>query len=215
MNYNNVIYKDKDKPNSYDYLLVDYLINRYGINKNSKILDVGCGKGFFSKVFTNEGMCVYKVDKEKITKDIEECDLDKEELPYIDNVFDVVFSKSNIEHINNTDNYMSEIYRVLKPGGRVIILTPDWQSQMNIFYNDYSHVKSFTIESLKDLLKIYNFSDVESEEFIQLPATWDNRLFRALSKLTCMLLPKPKSARKNKWIRFSCEKMILASGIKQ
>ena len=47
---------------------------------------------------------------------------------------------------------MKESWRVLKPGGRLIALTPDWKSQMKTFYNDYTHVRPYTVDSLGDLL---------------------------------------------------------------
>ncbi|HCB51051.1 TPA: hypothetical protein DEP21_00420 [Patescibacteria group bacterium] len=48
------------------------------------------------------------------------CDLE-ENLPFEDNSFDLATSFFVLEHINNIDHLFSEVYRILKPGGRRII----------------------------------------------------------------------------------------------
>ncbi len=48
-----------------------------------------------------------------------------EKLPFEDNTFDVVVSAWVLEHLPNPKESFSEIYRVLKPGGKVVFLTPN------------------------------------------------------------------------------------------
>lgn len=47
---------------------------------------------------------------------------DAEKLPFEDNTFDVVYSNGVIHHTPNTQTVVEEIWRVLKPGGRAIIM---------------------------------------------------------------------------------------------
>jgi ubiquinone/menaquinone biosynthesis C-methylase UbiE/glycosyltransferase involved in cell wall biosynthesis len=47
---------------------------------------------------------------------------DAETLPFDDNVFDLVYSNGVIHHTPNTSSVVSEMYRVLKPGGRAIVM---------------------------------------------------------------------------------------------
>jgi len=47
---------------------------------------------------------------------------DAETLPFEDNVFDLVYSNGVIHHTPNTRSVVSEMYRVLKPGGRAIVM---------------------------------------------------------------------------------------------
>jgi len=47
---------------------------------------------------------------------------DGETLPFADNSFDVVYSNGVIHHTPNTQDVVNEIYRVLKPGGKAIIM---------------------------------------------------------------------------------------------
>ncbi len=50
--------------------------------------------------------------------------MDVHEIPFDDNTFDVVFCNHVMEHVDNDIKAMSEIYRVLKPGGWAIIQSP-------------------------------------------------------------------------------------------
>jgi ubiquinone/menaquinone biosynthesis C-methylase UbiE len=72
-----------------------------------------------------------------------------EKLPYEDNFFDVIYSKSVIEHFHYPDIIFNEAYRVLKPGGIIITLTPEWQYIYKSFYEDFTHRTPFTSVSLK------------------------------------------------------------------
>lgn len=56
-----------------------------------------------------------------------------EKFPYKSDFFDVVHSNQVIEHLTEIDNYISEIFRVLKPGGYAIISTENLSSWHNIF----------------------------------------------------------------------------------
>ena len=56
-----------------------------------------------------------------------------EKFPYKNNFFDVIHSNQVIEHLTEIDNYVSEIYRVLKPNGYAVISTENLSSWHNIF----------------------------------------------------------------------------------
>ena len=78
-------------------------------------------------------------------------DADSGEIPFSDNCFDVIYSKSFLEHIRNPEVFLKEAYRVLKPGGLIISLVPDWETQYKTFFDDYTHVNPFTFISLKNI----------------------------------------------------------------
>lgn len=63
---------------------------------------------------------------------IRECDISTEKWPFEDNTFDVFVSNQVLEHIPNTDHFLEEFYRILKPGGYGIISTPNLSSLLNI-----------------------------------------------------------------------------------
>jgi SAM-dependent methyltransferase len=140
-------------------------------------------------------------------------DFENNLLPFGNESFDIVFSKSVIEHIREPRNFMKETCRVLKPGGRVITMTPDWHSQIYIFYDDPTHVHPYTSTGLKDLFAMYGFKESASELFYQLPVLWKYPLVKIFSK-SLQLLGPVKRIYKNKFMRWSRELMILATGVK-
>lgn len=193
--------------------------------RGERLLDIGSGKGNHLVGFSRCGYEVYGLDKRKecveILKDftVKECDIEKEPFPYEDNTFDRIFSKSVLEHVWNTDNFLNETLRVLKPGGRVVLITPAWESQYKLFWDDYTHVKAFTRKSLQNAMKINGFQNVKVTMFLQLPFIWKYPYLRFITRLISLLPDSLKwkddeQSDARKLIRFSKEKMLLAVGEK-
>ena len=76
----------------------------------------------------------------------------EEEIPYENDYFDVVYSKSVIEHFYHPEKLVAQIYRVLKPGGLVITMTPDWEHHFKNFYDDYIYKISLKLVFIKQFL---------------------------------------------------------------
>lgn len=100
--------------------------------RDSSILDVGAGSGFFcakmrESGYTNLSAC----DLPESNFQVDEvpyhgCDLN-DSIPLPDESIDCTVSIEVAEHIEHHQNYFSEIFRVLKPGGRAIFTTPNIQ----------------------------------------------------------------------------------------
>lgn len=94
-----------------------------------KVLDVGCGGGFSCEFMAKKGAITYGIDSsakciEVAQKHSYENGLDinykvgfAENLPEQDRTFDVVICVDVLEHVSDYCQVVSEIYRVLKPGG--------------------------------------------------------------------------------------------------
>ncbi len=213
-NYVEVAYEEKEKPyGEYPLQLARYLMERYGLTEGMTILDNGCGRGEFVHAFSKLGMKAIGTDISDYYKETYVVDLDKECLPFPDGHFDMVFSKSVVEHIHNTEHYMSEMYRVLKAGGMLILMVPDWESQYLIFYQDPTHIHPYTVKSVDRLLNMCGFKDVEVEKFVQIPSVWENKICSFLSYMLRKAGPV-KKIYKNKFLRFSRELMVLGFGRK-
>jgi len=207
MGYLSTMFSEKRRPQgTYPSLICRYFIDRYFKRNYKTILDIGCGKGTHLREFQKLGYIAYGVDKleeaEELSPDlkIKIANLENEAIPFPDNSFDVVLGKQVLEHIHCPDYMMDEIYRVLKPGGRLILELPDYAKHKN-FYADYTHVTPFVLESLSNILLIHRFKVVEVRRFYQLPFLWKMPLLSFLIPFF-RLFPEPKRPLKNYWTKW-------------
>jgi len=229
MNYLDIIYPQEEyAEHLYPQKLCNYISNTYFHTDTlvkSKLLDIGSGRGNHLIGFARCGYDVFGLDKRKECIEvldnfiIKECDIEKECFPYDNEFFDWVFSKSVLEHVANTDNFMNESLRVLKPGGKIVFMTPAWESQYKFFWDDYTHVKPYTRKSLQNTIRMLGFKNVEVSYFLQLPFLWEHRYLESITKVIALLPDSLKWRNKEqsdarKLIRFSKEKMLLAVGEK-
>jgi SAM-dependent methyltransferase len=216
-NYIDVIYDEKSKPlTDYPHKLTAYLVNKYAISKDSKILDVGCGRGDFLNGFINLGCIGYGVDFTNAAKKycpkakLFQADIENDGMPFEDDYFDVIFSKSVIEHFYDPDILIKECKRCLKPGGKIIVMAPSWEYNYRIYFEDYTHRTPFMKTSMQDILVMHDFDEVRVSFFKQLPILWGRWkiFFNPLSFLTQICIPRFFSS-KFKWVRFSREIMLI------
>ena len=100
--------------------------------RGKKVLDAGCGTGRFSERACRRGGAVTSVDigprllqrvRGRCATDVVCSDVTRLSLP--DDYFDVVISSECIEHTTSPQATVSELIRVCKPGGRLIITCPN------------------------------------------------------------------------------------------
>jgi len=125
------------------------------VGSGKKVLDIGCGFGYLGKLLIGTGNEVYGVDiaEEALKKAAEDGIKTRvanveSEIPFADSSFDVVVAAEIIEHLRDTDRFLEEIHRILKPDGFLVLTTPNFLSLgRRIFYllgrNAY-HEASFT-----------------------------------------------------------------------
>jgi 2-polyprenyl-3-methyl-5-hydroxy-6-metoxy-1,4-benzoquinol methylase len=99
-----------------------------------RVLDVGCGEGRFAVELAREGLEVVGVDvaEEAVSRararapqlDFRVIPL-QGEWPLADASFDAVWAGETIEHVADTSRWLSQLARVLRPGGRLLLSTPD------------------------------------------------------------------------------------------
>ena len=104
------------------------------LSKNKNVLDVGCADGLHLPRFATQCNHITGLDystdmiassRQKLddagTKNYTLVEASAEEMPLDDNQFDLVYSYSTLVVVNDIDKALSEIARVLKPGGTAII----------------------------------------------------------------------------------------------
>ncbi|OGO04369.1 MAG: hypothetical protein A2Y73_02425 [Chloroflexi bacterium RBG_13_56_8] len=107
------------------------LIRRYVRLEGRRILDVGCGLGLYVRRFRDFSDSVHGVDLDPTR--IEEAGrtlpnvqvASAEHLPYVDASFDVVLLHEVVEHLQDDVAAVREAYRVLVPGGYLVIFAPN------------------------------------------------------------------------------------------
>jgi ubiquinone/menaquinone biosynthesis C-methylase UbiE len=152
-------------------------IHRYNvalgyINPADTVLDIACGTGFGTDIIA--GKTSGRVIGGDIAAEaIEECRgrwskpnlefkvLDGTQLEFPDNYFDKIVSFETIEHTGQYQEMAAEFARVLKPGGMLILSTPNRavSSPDGVIVNPY-HIQEFTCDELGAILKSV-FSKVE------------------------------------------------------
>ncbi|MBD3244672.1 MAG: methyltransferase domain-containing protein [Candidatus Moranbacteria bacterium] len=100
------------------------------IHKDSIILDAGCGEKGLIESFNGQAKLIIGVDvdkkelrKNKIAQKKIAADL--KAIPLKNNSLDLVVCEFVLEHLNNPKPVIKEIFRVLKPGGGFVFITPN------------------------------------------------------------------------------------------
>jgi SAM-dependent methyltransferase len=82
---------------------------------------------------------------------------------FADGHFDVVFASNVLEHLGRDElsRGLGEILRVLRPGGRFLVVQPNFRYSFRSYFDDFTHVQVFTHRSLRDLLAGSGFDVTE------------------------------------------------------
>ncbi|ASG64860.1 bifunctional demethylmenaquinone methyltransferase/2-methoxy-6-polyprenyl-1,4-benzoquinol methylase [Idiomarina piscisalsi] len=134
-----------------------YTIDCSGVRKGMKILDIAGGTGDLTAQFSRrvgpEGEVVLadindamlKVGRDKlrdrgVVGNVRYVQADAEELPFDDNTFDVITIAFGLRNVTDKDKALRSMLRVLKPGGRLLILefSKPVSATLNQLYDFYS-----------------------------------------------------------------------------
>lgn len=155
------------------------------VDTNSRILDLGAGHGAFTRELYDMGFQTEACDlfpenfrfKEIPCKRVDITD----NFPYENERFDVVIAIEVSEHILDHENFFSEIKRILKPGGKLYISTPNilslksrWRFLASGFYYSFKpldqnnqdglqHVNSRTLDQYNYIAAKHGFNKAAFE----------------------------------------------------
>lgn len=151
------------------------------------VLDVGCGDGFLARVAFGEKLeAGIDLDEGEVGRAIKSASYQKAlvasatEIPFKDRSFKTVVSNCVLEHIPDIDKALSEIRRVLKPQGRLLITVPSECYSNNSFFRGLLQniglgaLGRFYVDKLNQTFKHFHVDDAK---------TWEKRLKKAGLKM--------------------------------
>jgi 2-polyprenyl-3-methyl-5-hydroxy-6-metoxy-1,4-benzoquinol methylase len=170
-----------------------YAIDCVPSTGNLEILDVGCGSGLNSIALAAKGHRIHGVDlSETAIRRYCEHGFDgrvgdiERGLDYPDGRFDLVFCSEVIEHMTSPDLLAAEMTRVLKPGGHLVLSTPNssfWVYRLlgilGYTVSELQHPKHFQFFSRRSLLRLLTSANL--------------RLVQAIGRNMYLILPEMPS----------------------
>jgi SAM-dependent methyltransferase len=148
-----------------------------GVRSDDRALDLGCGAGEFTAALSRAAGATVGVDVAEAALrrarakypalDFRLAPVDGP-LPLDDGSFDLVWASEVIEHVGDTALWLSEVRRVLAPGGRLLLTTPS-HGRLRVAalgierfsepLGDHLHL--YTRRSLRTLLEEFGFGEIE------------------------------------------------------
>lgn len=149
---------------------VDFNIMYLPANPKGHLLELGCGSGQILKRMQQMGWQVEGVDFDSSavenarSKGLKVHFGTLEAQNYPDNKFDVIFMSHLLEHIHDPLRLLKDGYRILKPGGQLILVTPNNESLGHKFFKEAwrglevpRHLYLFTLKTLQELSRKAGF----------------------------------------------------------
>jgi len=151
-----------------------FLLNH--LRAGDRALDLGCGDGSFTALLAQGGAATVGVDVaaaaiERASRGHPELDFRvvaiDGALPFEDGTWDLIWASEVIEHVADTARWLSEVRRVLRPSGRLLLTTPS-HGRVRLAIGGVErfspplgdHLHLYTKRSLRELLEDFDFAEV-------------------------------------------------------
>ena len=159
-------------------------VREFAHHVHGRLLDVGCGSKPYERLFQVEQYIGLDIESEGTrARAVADHFYDGHRFPFVDASFDAVLCNQVLEHVFNPNEFVAEMYRVLKPGGRLILTVPFvWDEHEQPV--DYARYSSF---GLRALIEQKGFA-VERHEKINANVSV---IFQLINAYLYKVLPRP------------------------
>lgn len=160
-----------------------------------RLLDVGCGAKPYQSLFVVDAYIGLDIDSEAARKyRMADHLYDGKVFPFADASFDSILCNQVLEHVFNPDEFLGEVVRVLKPGGRLLLTMPFvWDEHEQPY--DYARYSSFGLRALleKQGLKVVQHKKLGADASIlfQLANAYLFKVTQGLPRYLNLLLAQP------------------------
>lgn len=159
------------------------------------VLDAACGTGYGSEILSgvvkkvvgleisDHALSWAKSHHQKNNIEFKKANLNNP-IDLSNNYFDAVVSFETLEHVENQDSLLSEFKRVLKPGGVLIISSPDREiiTEKGGARNEY-HINELSKKEFVGLMKKYFYAEEIFGQTKYLILPWHKRLIKLIAKI--------------------------------
>lgn len=167
-----------------------------GLADNAKILDVGCGDGFhlnLLKQYGNKSWQLEGIDVDRRAAEMAEKAGLKvhigtvESLNLPKNSYDFAFMVQTIEHVAHPEKVLSAVFEILKPGGKLVVVTDntdslDFKFFKNSYWGGYHFPRHWNLFNRKSLTKLAEKCDFQMSDLTTQvsPVNWVYSIHNAL-----------------------------------
>jgi SAM-dependent methyltransferase len=145
-------------------LILDYVIRKLDLSKNSKILEVGCGTGGNLKMLARHGrLCAMELDEiaGKLANERQVIQVQRGSLP--DNIpftdkYDLILMLDVLEHLDDDAQALLKLDLRLKPGGWLLITVPAYQFLWSEHDDINHHKRRYVLKGLKQVVSQAGYS---------------------------------------------------------
>lgn len=176
----NVVGKTYDSTRCADPDVLKGFISYMQMEKGKKYLDVSCGSGNYTVALHKQGHEIIGLDiSEEMLKKARAKDPslpllqgDAHKLPFEDSLFDGVFCVHAMHHYRDLETVFAEMYRVLAPGGKLLIFTTfveqcehAWICHYFPYIIEGAKVTLKSQNALTSALKVVGFNTINCEKY--------------------------------------------------
>lgn len=130
--------------------------------QDSLILDAGCGTGFARIELGTAGTVIgldSSIDAFATNREhTSDCVASVERTPFPDAAFDVVVALDLLEHLDDEETALRELYRVCKPGGHLFVTVPAYQWMWSRHDEALGHHRRYSAKDLRNKVRHAGFS---------------------------------------------------------